>query len=500
MSFNTLDFLLLFFATLVLYFLLPHKLRNPLLLISSYVFYAAYDLKLTAYLVITTLFAYVIGILIDRSREGKGAKVWMIIGVCANVLVLAFYKYFNFLSSTAASFVKMKPITLKWLVPLGISFITFTVISYIVDVYRGKIKSEKNILKFALFVSFFPKVVQGPIERAGDILPQFDVKHSFDLERFREGMLMAIYGLFMKMVVADTAAIIVNTIYGDLETYSGAAVLLATVLFSFQIYFDFAGYSYTAIGAAKVLGFDFSPNFCQPYMSLSVSEFWRRWHCSLNRWLTEYIYIPLGGSRCSKRERRFNVLVTFGISGLWHGADWGYVIWGLLNGVYVNIENMIKGAREKRGKDVKKAPRTFIGRELKRILTFILITFTWVFFRTEKLSFALAVFKRIFTHFRFVGFIKYVFTQLKAGPQNTLFGIDAFFGVWPFVLCFAAAIVVDVIAHRRSLASKKNIAAELSTGRRWLRWGLSYIMIFAIIIFGIYGYGYNSSAFIYAGF
>jgi D-alanyl-lipoteichoic acid acyltransferase DltB (MBOAT superfamily) len=290
----------------------------------------------------------------------------------------------------------------------------------------------------------------------------------------------------------------VNTIYGDLEQYSGAAVLLATFLFSFQIYFDFAGYSYTAIGAAKILGFDFSPNFCQPYMSLSPSEFWRRWHCSLNRWLTDYIYIPLGGSRCSKRERRFNVLVTFGLSGLWHGADWGYVIWGLLNGVYVNIENMIKGKRPKETKNA--APRPFIVRELKRALTFLLISFSWIFFRTEKLSFAFAVIKRIFTHFRFVGFAKFVVGQLMAGPKHTLFGIDAFFGVWPFVLCFAAAIAVDIIAYRRSLKAKKNIAAELSTGRRWLRWGLSYALIFAIIIFGIYGYGYNSSAFIYAGF
>lgn len=494
MAFNTLEFILFFFLTIALYFLLPNKLKNPLLLIASYVFYAWFDLKLTLYLVLTTLTAYFIGLQIERLKGQKAAKGWMLAGVILYVGILAFYKYFNFLSGIVTSAAGMKRFELHLLVPLGISFITFTVISYVIDIYRGKAPAERNLMKLALFLSFFPKVVQGPIERARDVLPQFDQEHRFDLMRFRKGMLMALYGLFMKMVLADTAAIIVNTIYGDLKSYSGAAVLLACCMFSFQIYFDFAGYSYIAIGTARILGFDFSPNFCQPYMSLSPSEFWRRWHCSLNRWLTEYIYIPLGGSRCSSRERRFNTLVTFGLSGLWHGADWGYVVWGLLNGVYVNIENMIKAHKAKKGIDVKTPPSNVFRRELSRFVNFVLITIAWIFFRAEKLSLAASIVKRIVTNFNLPGFLKFVVRQLMAGPRGSMFGINAFYGFWPFVFCFLAAVVVDALAIKRDLVS------ELADGRRWIRWAVTYVLIFAILIFGVYGYGYNASDFIYAGF
>lgn len=489
MTFNTLDFLGFFAITLLLYFIFPLKLRNLLLLVSSYVFYAVYSAKLTIYLVFTTLFAYLFGLVIERVNNKKAAKLWMIVGISIYVTILAFYKYFNFLSGIVSSVIGVEEFELHLLVPLGISFITFTVIAYLVDVYRGEIHAERNFLNFALFVAFFPKVVQGPIERASDIIPQFEKEHRFELARFREGMIMALYGLFLKMVVADTCAIIVNTVYGSIEEYSGAAVLLAAFIFSFQIYFDFAGYSYTAIGIARVLGFDFGTNFCQPYMSLSVSEFWRRWHCSLNRWLTNYIYIPLGGSRCSKQRHRFNVLVTFGISGLWHGADWGYIVWGLLNGVFVNIENAFKN------KD-KSGLNTLLVKELKRIYTFFLITITWIFFRTEKLSMAQNVFKRIFTDFRLMDLLRYTLGQLKAGPGNQLFGIDAFFGIVPFIICFAIAIIVDVLAYHKG----QNLLSDISEGPRWRRWAISYCMIFAIIIWGIYGYGYSASAFIYAGF
>ncbi|MBQ6412643.1 MAG: MBOAT family protein [Ruminococcus sp.] len=509
MSFNTLDFFLLFSATFVLYFLLPHKLRNPLLLIVSYVFYAAYSLPLTLFLVIMTLITYFIALDIERFRGAEKnafAKRWMIIGVVLCLGVLGFYKYFNFISATLGGlFGSSKPKQLSLVAPLGISFVSFTLVSYIVDVYKGKIAAEKNLLKYALFVSFFPKVVQGPIEKAGDILPQFDGEHSFDLMRFREGMLMVLYGLFMKMVVADTASIVVDTIYGNLDKYSGAAILLATILFTLQIYCDFAGYSYTAIGAARVLGFDFRRNFRQPYLSLSVAEFWRRWHMSLNRWLIDYLYIPLGGSRCSKARKNYNTMVTFGLSGLWHGADWGYIVWGLLNGLYIIIESACRDFFAKLRSSLKKdeeqqseGSSSAIGAALNRFfhvfITFVLVMFSWIFFRARKLPVAFKAIKYIFSTFNFGPFLKYVREQMAKGAGARLYGLDVKFTI-PFFLAFILIVVViDLIAN------KHDIVKTMASGRRVWRWTVSFFLIFAIIIFGVYGYGYSAGAFIYAGF
>jgi alginate O-acetyltransferase complex protein AlgI len=333
--------MLLFAGTLILYFLLPQKLRNPLLLVASYVFYAAYSLGLTLFLVVMTLITYVLGLEIGRCREArpKTAKAWMIVGVIISLGTLAFYKYFNFLSDTLAGLSGAKNAAhLALLVPLGISFVVFTLVSYLVDVYRGKIPAERNLLKYALFVSFFPKVVQGPIEKAGDILPQFDEKHSFDLVRFREGMLMVLYGLFMKMVVADTAGIAVDTVYNSLSEYSGAAILVATLLFTLQIYCDFAGYSLVAIGSARVLGFTFKQNFRQPYLSLSVAEFWRRWHISLGAFFRDYVYIPLGGNR---RHQILNLAAVWFLTGLWHGSSWNFILWGIYFLLLLIIEKLV---------------------------------------------------------------------------------------------------------------------------------------------------------------
>ena len=507
--------MLLLAGTLILYFLLPQKLRNPLLLLASYVFYAAYSLKLTIFLVVMTLVTYVLALEIERCRgvrEGKVSKRWMIVGVVISLGTLAFYKYFNFLSDTLAGLSgsgKAKHLAL--LVPLGISFVVFTLVSYLVDVYRGKIPAERSLLKYALFVSFFPKVVQGPIEKAGDILPQFDEKHSFDLIRFREGMLMVLYGLFMKMVVADTAATVVDKIYGSLGDYTGAAILAATLLFTIQIYCDFAGYSYVAIGSARVMGFDFKQNFRQPYLSLSVAEFWRRWHISLNRWLIDYLYIPLGGSRCRKSRKNFNTMVTFGLSGLWHGADWGYIVWGLLNGVYIMIEAEFKALGEKlRGLGAKAEhpddPRwtvaepspsvlgPAISRFFRGLITFVLIMFSWIFFRARKLSVALRAIKRIFTKFELASFIGYVKERLALGPGNTLYGLDVAYRIPVLLAGILIVVIVDLLANKRDLCG------DLARGSRVLRWAIAYVLIIAIMVFGVYGYGYSAGAFIYAGF
>ena len=504
MSFNSLDFILLIFITAILYYALPHKLRNPLLLVSSYVFYAAFDLGLTSYIVLCTLLTYVTAILVEKNRGTAKAKTWAAVGVVANLLPLAFFKYYNFAVKTFLGMLKLSEsridsFTLKLLVPLGISFIVFSVVSYIIDVYRGKLSAERNLFKLALYISFFPKVVQGPIERAGDIIPQFDEVHKFDDEGFRKGLLLILYGLFMKMVVADRAAVIVDTIYGSMSAYSGAAVAFATAMFAIQIYCDFAGYSYTAIGAAKILGFDFKANFRQPYMSLTVGEFWRRWHISLNNWLRDYLYIPLGGNRCSPARKNFNILVVFAVSGLWHGADWGYVIWGVINAVYIMIEGVFKARRKKKGKTLiieseEQSAKRVILRTLKRLWNFILITFTWLFFRAQTLPTAAYAGARIIKHFDFNGFIHYCGHRMLKGAGTTLYGLDVIWGMTLLFACIVIVVVIDMLAYRYDLTDR------LSKCNFIIRWAVYLILIFAIILFGVYGYGYSASAFIYAAF
>lgn len=510
MAFNSLDFMILFAVTVILYYALPHKFRNPLLLIVSYIFYAAFDLGLTMYLVLCTLVTYFTALQVEKYRGQKSSKTWATIGVVANLAALAFYKYLNFIFGMIfgvlkASGIAAKSHTFKLLVPLGISFIVFSVVSYIIDVYRGKISAEKSLFKLSLFISFFPKVVQGPIERAGDILPQFDQVHVFDDHKFSEGMLMVLYGLFMKMVVADRASIVVDTIYGSLSAYSGAAIVFATSLFAIQIYCDFAGYSYVAIGAARILGFEFKRNFRQPYMSLSIAEFWRRWHISLNAWLRDYLYIPLGGNRCSPARKNLNSLIVFGVSGLWHGADWGYIIWGLLNAVYIMIENKIKSIKaritiapddakasepSKEGSPVKQAA----GRTLRRILNFILISFTWIFFRAQDLPTAMKAITRIFGRFNFSGFVAYVSEKVAQGSGTLLYGLDVVWGLGLLLVCILVVVIVDVISDQH------DITGTLARGNLFVRWLVYFLLIFAIIILGVYGYGFNAAAFIYAGF
>lgn len=504
MAFNTLDFLLLFTLTAFLYYILPHKLRNPLLLLASYVFYAAYNLALTLFLLLCTLFTYFIGLQVDRQDDPERRKSWAAAGVVIDLGALAFYKYFNFLLGTFSKAAGAKAFTLDLIVPLGISFIIFQVVSYIIDVYRRKMSAEKSLFKFSLYVAFFPKLVQGPIERAADIIPQFEEVHSFNDTEFREGLVMFLYGLFMKMVVADRAAVVVNKIYGSLSSYSGAAIAFASALFAFQIYCDFAGYSYTAIGAAKILGFRLKQNFRQPYMSLSVSEFWRRWHISLNNWLRDYLYIPLGGSRCSPARRNCNLLVTFGLSGLWHGADWGYVIWGLLNAVYMVIGGKIKALSSKLHKksstDASEPARekskysVFLIRQLKRIFNFCLITFSWIFFRAQTLPVAFKAISRIFTKFNFIPFIDYVKDQFAKGAGTSLYGLDVVHGFPLLLVMLLFVIIIDFTAD------KHDIPNRVANGSVLLRWPVYLFLIFAILIFGVYGYGYSAGAFIYAGF
>lgn len=507
MSFNSLVFLLFLAVVLLLYYLLPGKARNPLLLAASYVFYAYYSLPLTLYLLLCTLVVYATARKMDTAESRGKRKNWLTAGLVLTLGALVFYKYTNFLlrlllTLFGIAYSDAAP-QVSIVAPLGISFITFSSVSYLLDVYRGKYPAERRLLRFALYLGFFPKLVQGPIAKADDVLPQLDAvaeKRAADWDKLREGFLMVLWGLFMKMVVADRLAVAVNAIYEMPEEYSGAGLVFATCLFALQIYFDFAGYSCTAIGAARMFGITLKENFRQPYLSHSVSEFWRRWHISLNQWLTDYLYIPLGGSRCSSFRAACNTLITFGLSGLWHGANWGYVIWGLLNGVYVVVEKQLRRLLPKRQQPQEQQESSEAGpggwQKLRRagssVLTSLLVTFSWLFFRAESWDKAWLILRRIFTRFNlrpFLEWMVYKFSQedpsyLGLTPRNWIV----------LALSLLAAWIVDLRLQKRDLVR------EISGGglcRRWLVW---LVLLLAVIMCGMYGYGYSAGAFIYAQF
>lgn len=506
MVFNSLEFIFALAAFAVLYFALPIKWRNPLMLVASLAFYAYYSLILSLYLVACIVLTYLIALEISKKKAaGASTKFWLLAGIILNLGSLAFFKYVNFIGRTISEvFTHGSYTALNIAAPLGISFIVFGAVSYLVDVNRGKIEVEKSLFRFALYMSFFPKVIQGPIERAGDMLPQFTEGHGFNAERARAGFAMLLYGLFLKLAIADVAGQMVDTVYGDLSSYGGLTIIAATMMFTAQLYCDFAGYSLMAIGIAKIFGYDLTTNFRHPYLSRSVGEFWRRWHITLNNWLRDYLYIPLGGSRCSNSRRRFNVLVTFGISGLWHGADWGYVIWGLLNGVYVNLENEVKrhrkarsvenGASESKASDPKAVAQESKFRNCMGIVkTFILVSFSWLFFRAKSLSASFLALKRIFTSFNAIECLKFAKHTFGAGAGHMLYGLDV--AVWPRLFLFMLfAMVIDVIADKHDLPGR------IATCKRPLRWLIYIVLMMLIIIYGSYGFGVSASDFIYTGF
>jgi D-alanyl-lipoteichoic acid acyltransferase DltB (MBOAT superfamily) len=321
----------------------------------------------------------------------------------ANVGVLAFFKYFNFINDTlrAASLAAGQPYSVSALdiiLPIGLSFHTFQSMSYTIEVYRGHQEVERNLGRFALYVMFYPQLVAGPIERPQNLLEQLKVEHTFEYERVKSGLQLMAWGLFKKVAVADRLARGVNLVYGDTASYSGTAILIATYMFAIQIYCDFSGYSDIAIGSAQVMGFRLMKNFDRPYFSQSISEFWRRWHISLSTWFRDYVYFPLGGNRASGRRRIFNLLAVFTLSGLWHGANWTFVIWGALNGVYLVASILSASVRQSLVKlsGIGRAP--FLHSMLRRLVTFHLILLSWVFFRAASLNDAMVALHGIVTN------------------------------------------------------------------------------------------------------
>lgn len=497
MIFNSLHFLIFFPIVVGIYYLIPQKIRMYWLLVVSYYFYMCWNVKYVMLLLFSTIVTYVSGVLLEKvakNEKNKGGGVKRKLCVAAsfilNLSILFIFKYLNFGIESLNQILGHLHIVFNapavdLLLPVGISFYTFQALGYTIDVYRGEIYAEKNFFRYALFVSFFPQLVAGPIERSKNLLRQLDkpAKPSFD--SLRDGFFLMLWGYFLKVVLADRIAVFVDTAYGDIETYTGVYLIVATVLFAVQIYCDFSGYSVIAMGAAKILGIQLMENFDAPYLSVSVAEFWRRWHISLSSWFRDYLYIPLGGNRRGKIRKYINLLITFGVSGLWHGADWSYVIWGLLNGIWQIIGDLLTPFKKKVARFLDIKEDSLSHKCIRIVTTFFLVDLAWVFFRANTAFEALRIIKRMFTaknHWVWLDGSLY-----ECGLNQRNFSLM----VWGILLLF----VVDICKYKnikiRQIVAKQDYWAQCLT---------VIVAALGILVFGMWGVGYDAANFIYFQF
>jgi len=469
MLFNSIHFIFFFIVVTSIYFALAHKYKWMWLLASSCYFYMAF---IPVYILIlggTIVIDYFAGIWIENS-QGKKRKYFLIISLIANIGVLAVFKYYNFFIDNVNSV--LNPIGLEnklpylsIILPIGLSFHTFQAMSYTIEVYRGNQKAERHFGIYALYVMFYPQLVAGPIERPQNLLHQFYEKHKFEYSRVVEGLKLMLWGLFMKLVIADRLALYVDAVYNNPNHHEGKTFALATLFFTIQIYCDFAGYSNIAIGAAKVMGFNLMTNFNRPYFSSSISEFWSRWHISLSTWFKDYVYISLGGNKVSIPKWYFNLFIVFLLSGFWHGANWTFIAWGALNGFYLIFALITKKIREKSTAFIGLTKNKLIYQSLQIITTTLLIGISWVFFRSNSLQDATMILKKIF--------------QLngKVFYENPSMLIYSFIGI---LLLFIAEFKTEFLPHSFSFLNNRN----------WLVRHVSYAsLVILILLFGVFDGG-----------
>ncbi len=494
MIFNSIDFLIFFPIVVAVYFVIPKKSRYIWLLAASYYFYMCWNAKYVLLLLASTITTWFFGGLAHWIKKPLGKKLSVAGCVMLNLGILFYFKYFDFFLSAANRILTKVGIQIQdraadVLLPVGISFYTFQALGYIIDVYRGRIEPEKNILKYALFVSFFPQLVAGPIERSENLLKQVrnvDKMKLWNYENVTKGLTLMVWGLFVKMVIADRVAILVNTVFDGIYQYGTVALAAAAIGFALQIYCDFMGYSTIAVGAAQVLGFQLMENFETPYFSRSIGEFWKRWHISLSSWFRDYVYIPLGGNRCSKLRKCCNLMITMGISGLWHGANWTYVAWGLLHGVYQVAGDATRPIRQKLYQAGNVKTESFSFKLGQVISTFVLVDFAWIFFRANSISDGIAYCKRMITKWDPWSFFD--------GEIYTL-GLDRV-EMNILLAAVAALLLVDMLKYFK----EQTIAEFLQEQCIWFRWGVILALIFAVLIYGVYGIKFESSQFIYFQF
>ena len=401
MLFNSLEFLCFFPIVCLVYFLIPHKYRWVWLLVSSYVFYMGWNAAYALLLLFSTTVTWLTGLAVDRCIVAKRRKVFLGLGIAINLSILFVFKYFGFFMETLYSLwdalgVKYSEVQLSLVLPVGISFYTFQAIGYCVDVYRKQTPVQTNFGKYALFVSFFPQLVAGPIERSYNLIPQFEEKHTFSTQRTASGLRLMLWGFFKKIVIADTVCVAVNRVYNNVEEFKGLPLIFATFLFTIQIFCDFSGYSDIARGCARIMGFRLMLNFDHPYFSTSIREFWQRWHISLSTWFKDYVYIPLGGNRKGKHRTSLNLLITFLVSGLWHGANWTFIAWGGFHAALQIIERYTKGFFDKLAAITKLEQVPKLRTIIKTVITFGLVCFGWIFFRANSMHDAIYVITNLF--------------------------------------------------------------------------------------------------------
>ena len=490
MVFNSYSFLIFFPIVVLVNFLIPKKTQYLWLLVASYYFYMNWDARYVLLLLFSTTVTYLCGLVIERTTLPKTKKMALAVGFVLNIGVLFFFKYFDFAIETVNLLLSGTGLSVpnpdfNILLPVGISFYIFQALSYIMDVYRKEITAEKNFLKYALFVSFFPQLVAGPIERSKNLIRQVNETHRFDYEKMRDGLLIMSWGYFLKLVIADRVAIIVDTVYGSYTEYGGVYLIVASVLFAVQIYCDFAGYSTIAIGAAKILGFQLMENFNCPYFSRSIAEFWRRWHISLSSWFRDYLYIPLGGNRKGTVRKYVNIMIVFLVSGLWHGAAGTYVVWGFIHGLYQVIGALTRPVRDKLNVLFDMKPESIGHRLMSGLVTFALVDFAWIFFRAESLGAAVEIIKSM-VH---IGNISILWN----GALYEL-GVSAR-GFQIMLLSIAVLLVADFMKYKGIQVRKLILEQEL-----WCRWICYIVIVMFIMIFGIWGGSYDAASFIYFQF
>ncbi len=494
MVFNSVDFLLFFPIVLFVYFLIPKKVRYVWLLIVSYYFYMSWNPKYAVLIALSTVITYLTGLGIGKAKDKK-IKNWMIAGsFVSNLGILFFFKYFDFALLNVnrvlgAVGIQALEKTFDVMLPIGISFYTFQALGYTMDVYRGEMRPEKNIFRYALFVSFFPLIAAGPIERSKNLLKQMQSVHTFRIwnyENITGGAALMLWGYFMKMVIADRLAIFVDSVFGNYGACASEALVLAAVFFAFQLYCDFGSYSLIAMGCAKIMGFSVMENFNTPYFALSVKEFWRRWHISLSSWFRDYLYIPLGGNRKGRVRKYINLMITFLISGLWHGASFSFVAWGGLHGLYQIIGEGLRPARERVAKACHINTESLLYKFVKGLITFALVDFAWIFFRCSSLRESLAYIRRMLTA-----------ADFATPAEGALFTLGL--SRLEFVVAIAGLVIlllVDLIRYRKGM----QLYEYLNTKWLWLRWSVYIFLAVSIFLFGIYGPGYNAAEFIYFQF
>ena len=496
MLFNSVDFLIFFPIATLIYFALPHKVRYLWLLVCSYYFYMCWNAAYALLLFGSTFITWFSGLAIEAYKRKDDAQSklrcqgMVAISFTLNLALLMIFKYTGFIITNLNLLFGRISISFalpefSLLLPVGISFYIFQALSYTMDVYRGDVPVERNLLRYALFVSFFPQLVAGPIERSSRLLEQFYTKHRFSYEQMARGLMMMLWGYFQKMVIADRLAVLVSQVFDYYTYYSGVQILVGCVFFAVQIYCDFAGYSCIAIGAAQVMGFDLMQNFAQPYLAVSIADFWRRWHISLTSWFRDYLYIPLGGNRKGKLTKYRNIMIVFLASGLWHGANWTYVIWGGLNGLFQIVGELLRPVRERHRRLFRPNDGTASVKLMSMLITFVLVDFTWIFFRADNLTAAAGIIRQLFSHANLSVLFDGGLYSLGLSRLDFTIGLLSIF----------VLLAVDVLHERRVQIRSWILSQDL-----WFRWTVYFLAIFAVLIFGFYGPNYDAAQFIYFQF